>query len=86
MLPDTSSVALVLGLTLVAAAAPATSGTHSSTPFSYSQWVEGIIANPDGLNLSVEEVIEVTKNDTFARNGELTRKDLRRVYSLSLCC
>lgn len=47
-------VLVSLALTALVAAVPAASST---TPFSFAQWVEDIIANPDGDHLSPEEAV-----------------------------
>lgn len=45
---------VALALSALVAAVPTTSST---TPFSFVQWVEDIIANPDGDHLSPEEAV-----------------------------
>lgn len=61
-----------LALALLTDASPVNAVTqHSPEPeFTFSGWVNGIIENPDGPNLSVEEAVAAAKNLTVAR--ELT--------------
>jgi hypothetical protein len=58
---------LALGPALALPAAPA-----EGEIFSFSQWVEGIIANPDGNNLTPDEAVAAwTASLNTTRDGEL---------------
>ncbi|ORY13955.1 hypothetical protein BCR34DRAFT_613085 [Clohesyomyces aquaticus] len=46
-----------LALTVSVAAVPTASNAAAAAPFTFSQWIEDIIANPDGQHLSPEEAV-----------------------------
>jgi hypothetical protein len=64
---------LALALTLALPTAPA-----EAEIFSFSQWVEGIIANPDGNNLTPDEAVAAwTASLNTTRAGELKHWSIR---------
>jgi hypothetical protein len=63
-------------ITSLVVAVPTASTTGVSSTFSFSNWVESIIANPDGDNLSPEQVVEAWQaslNNTQA-DGALQKR------------
>lgn len=61
MVRPSVSVLALMASTALAAAVPATLATNAeirSSTFSFSSWVEEIIANPDGDHLSPDEAVE----------------------------
>lgn len=59
MLFNTWSTLTLLALSTSVAASPAPIATRTDvdTPFTFSQWIEGIIADPNGSHLTAEEAI-----------------------------
>jgi hypothetical protein len=57
----------VLALAVSVTAAPAT----SATSFTFAQWIEDIIANPDGDHLTPEQAVEA-KNAAVAVSNPLS--------------
>lgn len=67
-----------LALAALTTAAPTTQ-TDSVEVFSFSKWVDGIIANPDGDNLTPEEAVEawhasLNETSAAAENGLLQKR------------
>ncbi|TDZ30026.1 hypothetical protein C8035_v003496 [Colletotrichum spinosum] len=66
----------VLALASFAGAAPAAAETDAVEVFSFAKWVDGIISNPDGDNLSPEQAVEAWQASISETSSAVSERDV----------